>query len=184
MPPLVIVSGAPAAGKTTLARRLAADLRLPVIAKDAIKELLGDSLGAPDREASKRLGAATYALLYAMADWLLDAGAGLVLESNFWRDASEPQFAPLTARSRAVLVHCTAAPEVLERRYRERGERGERHPVHYDALELPHVREGIAAGRLEPLALDVPVLVVDTADGYRPDFEAVVAFVREHTAKA
>src|SRR3712207_7266008 len=35
-PTLVIVSGAPAAGKTTLARRLATELWLPLIAKDAI----------------------------------------------------------------------------------------------------------------------------------------------------
>jgi predicted kinase len=184
MPPLVIVSGAPAAGKTTLARRLAAELRQPLIAKDSVKELLGDALGAPDREASKRLGAATYSLLYAIAGWLLDAGVGMVLESNFWRGASEPQFAPLVARSRAVLVHCMAAPAVLERRYRERGERGERHPVHYDAEELPGLREAIVSGRFEPLALDVPVLVVDTADGYRPDFGAIVAFARGHAADA
>ena len=32
--------------------------------------------------------------------------------------------------------------------------------------------------RLEPLRLDVPTLRVDTSDGYRPAFEAIVEFAR------
>jgi predicted kinase len=179
---LVIVSGAPAAGKTTLARRLAADLRLPVIAKDNIKEALGDALGAPDRDASKLLGAATYRLLYAIAGWLLDAGAGLILESNFWRGVAEPELAPLVARSRPVLVHCEAASAVILQRYASRGARRERHPVHFDADELPRLREALAAGRFEPLALDVPVVRVRTDEGCDPSVEQLLAFIRSATS--
>ena len=183
-PTLVIVSGAPAVGKTTLARRLAVELRLPLIAKDTIKELLGEALGAPDRETSERLGAATYALLYSFAGWLLDAGVGMLLESNFWHGASEPELAPLVARSRAVLVHCEATPEVILRRYAERGARGERHPVHFDADELPRLREVIAEGRFDPLALDVPIVRVRTDEGYDPQVEDVLALIRSATSKA
>jgi predicted kinase len=177
----VIVSGAPASGKTTLARRLSAELRLPVIAKDNIKELLGDALGAPDRDASKRLGAATYRLLYATAGWLLEANCGVILESNFWHGAAEPALRPLEMRARTVLVHCESAPEVILRRYAERGARGERHPVHFDAEELPRLRGALAEGRFDPLALDVPVVRVRTDEGYDPEVERVLAFIRSTT---
>jgi 2-phosphoglycerate kinase len=42
-PLLVLVSGSPGSGKTTLARRLAADLVMPLLGKDTIKEALGDA---------------------------------------------------------------------------------------------------------------------------------------------
>ena len=47
---IVLVSGAPGSGKTTLGQPLAAALGMPFISKDAIKERLFDSLqGDPQR---------------------------------------------------------------------------------------------------------------------------------------
>ena len=43
-PLLVVVSGMPSSGKTTVAEELARRLRLPLIAKDAIKESLYETL--------------------------------------------------------------------------------------------------------------------------------------------
>ena len=61
---LIIVNGPPGSGKTTLGTRIAETFDLPFINKDGIKELLFDTLGWSDREWSKRLGAATYTILY------------------------------------------------------------------------------------------------------------------------
>jgi adenylate kinase family enzyme len=56
---LVVVTGPPAAGKTTIGRELSSQLRLPLISKDTIKEALFDELGFGDLEWSARLGGAT-----------------------------------------------------------------------------------------------------------------------------
>lgn len=180
-PLLVLVGGAPASGKSTLVRRLAPELRLPLLTKDGIKELLGDALGAAGRPRSKELGAATYTLLYAFTGWLLDAGTGAIVESNFWRGTSEANLRPLSERARTVLIHCQTTPEEVLRRYTERAAKGERHSVHFDAEEIPTLLATLKSGRFEPLDLAVPILQVDTTFGYDPPFEAILAFARSAT---
>src|SRR5437762_2532008 len=83
VPLLVVVTGAPGSGKTTVARALAAELKLPLLAKDDVKEPLFDTLGVGDRDWSRKLGRATYEVLFALARRLLESGASCILESNF-----------------------------------------------------------------------------------------------------
>jgi hypothetical protein len=60
----VLVTGLPASGKSTLAKAPAAELRLPLLGKDPVKETLADVLGAggpSDVEWSSRLGPVLHA---------------------------------------------------------------------------------------------------------------------------
>jgi len=79
---VVVVSGPPGAGKSTLARPLAAALGFSLLSKDVIKESLFDALGPLDQDAlvsSKRLGAAAMELLWQLAE----EAPRVVLEANF-----------------------------------------------------------------------------------------------------
>jgi predicted kinase len=177
LPTLVIVSGAPATGKTTLARRLAFDLRLPVLTKDDLKEALADIVEARiDLPASMRLGVASYAVMYRVAKRLLEAGVGLVVESNFRRGLSESELLPLAARAEPGLVHCTANPTVITSRYAQRHLHGDRHPAHRDADRADALARDLADGRFDPLEMPIPTLVVDTTDGYDPAYEEIRDF--------
>jgi predicted kinase len=99
-PNLVIVSGAPGTGKTTFVRWLCTELRLPLISRDDLKEVLLDSFGAPDRAASQALGKVSYAVLYHVAELLNSNAVNMILESNFGRGRSEQELAPSSKERR------------------------------------------------------------------------------------
>lgn len=96
----------PSSGKTTVAEALSRRLRLPLIAKDEIKERLYDTLGTGDVEWSSRLGEAAYALILGFARTLLASGTSTIVEANFFR-GQEEEFAALPEH-RLVQLHCAA----------------------------------------------------------------------------
>ena len=155
---LVVVTGPPAAGKTTVARELAARLRLPLIAKDTIKEALFDELGTGDLAWSARLGAATYLVLGALVEESAGTGASLVLEGSFVRGSElEAQLAALPTR--IVQMHCSAPLEVLLERYASRG----RHPGHLDNERIDALREAVESRKHDPLELPGETIRIDTS---------------------
>src|ERR1700712_3623889 len=95
---LIIVTGLPCTGKTTLGRHIAKELGWPFVHKDGIKESLFDHLGWSDRAWSKLLGRASSELLYYFAETQLAAGHSFVIESNFDPTFATPRFQALQAQ--------------------------------------------------------------------------------------
>ena len=66
-------------------------------------------------------------------------------------------------QTRVVQIHCLTEPEVLLERYRNRWERGERHPGHADHITMPEM-ESLVNQKIPPLELPGPVFELDTTD--------------------
>src|SRR6185312_11276443 len=103
---VLIVTGLPAAGKTTLAMLLARRWSVPFLGKDLIKEPLLDVLGATDASAARRLSDASFAILFALARELVAAGASLVLEGNFRPAEHAPAARALSRTAKCAQVLC------------------------------------------------------------------------------
>jgi predicted kinase len=136
VPVLVVITGAPGTGKTTLARQLAQLQDLPLISKDDIKEVLFDALGWKDREWSKMLSAASLDLMFHYMAAELCVGRALIAESNFDCERDTPRFLALKARHPFVAfqIVCHTDPDLLATRYARRAQVSERHPGHVDHL--------------------------------------------------
>jgi predicted kinase len=178
------VTGLPGTGKTTLARRIAADLRLPLIYKDGVKEILFDSLGWSDREWSRRLGLASYDLLFHFVAAQLAAGASLVVESNFSSIHDTPRFLALKERYgfEPIQILCYADGEVVLERFRSRASSPDRHPGHVEGANMAEFAPRLLRGRAASLAIAGTLMEVDTTDFARVDYAALLAAIRAAAA--
>lgn len=181
-PLLVIVNGLPGAGKTTLARRLGADTRLPVFSRDRIFETLHDGLEGASDEISARLGAASFALLYHITGRLLAAGQPLLIEGFFGRpELRGAEFLQLqrTYDFEPLQILCKADGQILLERFLARVESVERHAGHSDLAWLEDNKERLLQGELAPMALGGQVIEIDTTTLDSFEYDSLLQRVRE-----
>src|SRR2546426_2876822 len=91
---VIVVSGAPGTGKSTVAAALAAQLHWPALELDTIKEALADVLGLGGHDWPDRLGDAAAEVLFRLCARFPDVVAAA---RRWWsgRTAQPPQTGPL-----------------------------------------------------------------------------------------
>ena len=133
-PWLILVTGPPCSGKSTLAARLSRDTGWPVLAKDGYKEILFDVLGTGDAAWSRRLSVVAFETQLGVAEAVLGAGLGLILDGNFTAARHSQRISAMAAGpARALQVACHARAGVLAERHRLRARAATRHAGHLDA---------------------------------------------------
>lgn len=167
-PRLVLMSGPPAAGKSTTAPLLARALGMPMFSIDATKEHLADSIGERALAFSDELGDAATKHVLAIAQELLAAGQDVMLEGFLRHGPTEPLLTPLVAMADSVLVHLYAADLILKDRYEARAVRPERHWIHGDIAKLGTLLPELPPDMAAPLDLGVSRLFIDTSSGMLP----------------
>lgn len=181
-PILLLVSGMPASGKSTLAEQLARELQVPFFTKDGIKELLFDAedveMSQMDEETSERLGAQAMTVLYDIAQRILDANGSLLLEANFRAQLARTQIEPFLSQAIVRQVACHVPVEQVVQRFEERQSGHERHPVHAEVDDTQHLAEDLERKDYGPIP-DLPTLLVDTSDGFDPSLAEIARFCRD-----
>jgi len=174
-PVLIIVTGPPGSGKTTLSEKIAEKFRMPLISKDVIKESLLNSLEIKDRESSQKIGISSYSLLYHFLEVLLSAGNSSIAEGNFRPEYASEQFLKLEKKYAftPLQVLCNANEDILLERYRKRSESGNRHPGHYDHYSYYILEEDLLKGTYKPLDIGGEVVYLDTKDFNKIDYDSL-----------
>jgi uncharacterized protein len=126
---LVLVGGLPGTGKTTVSDALAGELSMVALSSDRVrKELHGltphQSAAAPYQQGvySPAATERTYTELLARAARCLAQGESVVLDASWTHATHRAAAAHLarTAHAQLIALQCTAPPEVITQRLRER----------------------------------------------------------------
>ena len=175
-PLFIIVNGRPCTGKSHLAFMLSEKLRIPLFAKDSIKEKLGSVLGAEDRAASGRLGVASIALMYQQAETVLTAGFPVMIESPLLPDLAADETEEIRNRTgcRLFQIFLRAEPEVILERFRSRARGG----VHFHDEALREL-EAVVEIELEPVPISGQTIIVDTTDFRAVNYMEIIEQVRQ-----
>ena len=189
----ILVTGIPASGKSTLARELGARLGLPVFSKDAIKELLFDTVGFESREEKVRLGEASLRILCYNAAQLMQRQQPFILENNFENTGAE-EVLSLLARHRyqAVTVTLTGDYRRIYERFLAREQSPERHLGHVvndcyppkgpvsaaEPISFERFCEGIRYRGMDTFTAGGPQLIVDTTEFAAMDLDRLTQRLR------
>ncbi|MFI7174733.1 AAA family ATPase [Streptomyces spororaveus] len=178
-PTLVVVSGPPASGKTTLAHSLAHELGCPAIIRDEIKQGMVISTAAYQPGAEDPLNIPAMRAFFDTLSLLLEAGVTIVAEAAYQDRLWRPGLEPLTKIADLRIIRCTTPTPTIIERMTERADSDRHRTAHGDRQLLTD----IAVGAYSPegfvdISLDAPTLLVNTSDGYEPAISQLMEFIR------
>lgn len=180
-PTLIIVTGLPATGKTTIATTISHRLAIPLFCKDDIKEILFDQLGPGDRARSRELGKSSVELLYYSAEILLKAGKSVMIEANFNPTFATKALLELKEKysPEIIQIRCFAQGEIVFERFKARALSGDRHAGHMDNGNLEELKPLLLQEKIEAVDVGGRFIDVDTTDFEKIDYDGIVRIILE-----
>lgn len=171
-PLIVVVSGAPGSGKTTLAHAIAQHLRIPHIPRDEIMRGIEMTHGGAIDKAG--LGIETY---YTILAAMREANISFVTDGTIYKGISEQDIkSRLVPHATVINVHARAKDEherFIKREKERQGWSDEWVAGHRQRLEE------IYHQTVDPLDLGVPLIEVDATSEYNPSIDQILMQIRE-----
>jgi len=170
-PLLVLISGSPGSGKSTLGRQLSELLRLPHLNRDEIWSGLRFThrRGASDGVLSRGIVAE-----YGALEHLLAVGVSLIADRTLYRGEFEANVRRLQDLAQVVNVHVRSSH--AQQRFEERERAVEQSVEEFDRKmrKVQEIREVVS----NPLDLSCSVIEVPNEDGFQPSVEQIASELR------
>ena len=179
-PLLIIFSGLPATGKTTLARKLSGHFDLPLVSADELKEMMFDRIGNwQDEKLFDSVSRAAYDLLYHSVGLILSTGQSCILEAFLRSEMAEARIAKLKEKYDCEILQFqlnSNADKIIER-YESRHNSTERHSCHPG--NIPKEEFIKLKGKSNPVKVDGETIILNTTDFEKVDWALIFQKVKE-----
>ena len=184
-PTLIIISGHPGTGKTTLSKKVSDKLNLPLIGMDAIKEVMWDTMGHEfDFEFSDKIGKTAFELVFHFIEAFLSKGISLVVEAHFSAERNNDRFNELKKKFNVNLVqiYCNCETEALRKRFKERMTKDSYHNGHKHVIKLygeDRILNSLGTKYRTRLDINAATCDLDTTIPGAIDYEKLFAFINK-----
>ena len=178
-PLLIVVTGRPGSGKTTLVHALAKQVHCPAFCRDEFKEGFVNTRNGSHDALGIDANREVYDTFFQAVELMVSRGISLVIEAAFQHKLWAPKLEPLQGLSRMSLVICAVDPVLARSRFVERALADPTRKRFHGDQPVPAPDDGLNLfiENYDPPRLAAPTLFVDTTNGYRPGMEDIVSFV-------
>lgn len=130
---LIIISGAPATGKTRLGKLLAKELGYDFCSKDEIKEELFNASSSRRKDWLKYEALAKQKF-FQIIKAHVDQHESLIVENNFLASDKQKLLKCISRDTKVIVIHCQAKGITTFKRFVRRHRSGTRHRDHHDYM--------------------------------------------------
>jgi predicted kinase len=177
LPTLVVVSGPPGAGKTTLAHAVARRVGCPAVCRDEIKEGMVHATPGFVPGLGDELNLRALPAFFGVLSLLLKAGVTVVAEAAYQDRLWRPGLEPLRGLARMRIVHCRVDADVAFSRRLQRWDEDPLRRAHENTRQQDASAHTQRHNAFDRVSVDAPWIEVDTTDAYSPGLDEIVAFI-------
>jgi broad-specificity NMP kinase len=173
-PLLIVITGRPASGKTTLAHIISKEIKCPVVSRDELKEGYINTTGIPHNQSNTSVDLYIYETFFRIIGLLISKRISIIIEAAFQHKLWQPKLLEFIDKADVRILICETNTELTKTRFNERLS------INTDRKKFHGDEQGERLIEIyEPINVKAPTLYVDTTDNYNPAIKKIISFIKQ-----